>query len=99
MQVACMYPSDMICRLESYECMIQHISFISAHVQVQWPANIMAAFLKPMKEVFMVEMELSLMYDILYTKAAVIHTCVGYSIRVASLTTTAMVIVMFSLYT
>ncbi|KAG8070470.1 hypothetical protein GUJ93_ZPchr0006g45795 [Zizania palustris] len=31
-----------------------------------------------------VEMELSLMYDILYTKAAVIHTWFGYSIRVIS---------------
>ncbi|KAL5215272.1 hypothetical protein ABZP36_004424 [Zizania latifolia] len=28
------------------------------------------------------QMELSLMYDILYTKANVIHTCIGYGIRV-----------------
>uniref|UniRef100_R7W3B0 DUF4220 domain-containing protein n=1 Tax=Aegilops tauschii TaxID=37682 RepID=R7W3B0_AEGTA len=31
-----------------------------------------------------VEMELSLMYDILYTKAAVVHTWHGYAIRLAS---------------
>ncbi|XP_015691364.1 uncharacterized protein LOC107303984 [Oryza brachyantha] len=30
------------------------------------------------------EMELSLMYDVLYTKAAVIHTSIGYCIRVFS---------------
>ncbi|KAF0891622.1 hypothetical protein E2562_010607 [Oryza meyeriana var. granulata] len=30
------------------------------------------------------EMELSLMYEILYTKAAVIHTCIGYCIRAFS---------------
>lgn len=45
-----------------------------------------------------VEMELSLMYDILYTKAAVIHTWFGYSIRVISPMVTAMVIVLFWLY-
>ncbi|OEL33280.1 putative pentatricopeptide repeat-containing protein [Dichanthelium oligosanthes] len=32
----------------------------------------------------LMEMELSLMYDILYTKAAVVHTLHGYCIRVAS---------------
>ncbi|CAM0870727.1 unnamed protein product [Alopecurus aequalis] len=32
----------------------------------------------------LVEMELSLMYDILYTKAAVVHTWHGYTIRVIS---------------
>ncbi|CAL4958186.1 unnamed protein product [Urochloa decumbens] len=32
----------------------------------------------------LMEMELSLMYDILYTKAAMIHTLPGYCIRVAS---------------
>lgn len=32
----------------------------------------------------LIEMELSLMYDILYTKAAVVHTLHGYCIRVAS---------------
>lgn len=31
-----------------------------------------------------IEMELSLMYDILYTKAGVIHSWFGYSIRVLS---------------
>lgn len=31
-----------------------------------------------------VEMELSLMYDVLYTKATVVHTSTGYGIRVAS---------------
>ncbi|PVH34763.1 hypothetical protein PAHAL_7G024800 [Panicum hallii] len=35
------------------------------------------------------EMELSLLYDILYTKAAVIHTWPGYFIRFASSATTA----------
>ncbi|KAL6868217.1 hypothetical protein ACP4OV_015062 [Aristida adscensionis] len=42
-----------------------------------------------------VEMELSLMYDILYTKAAVAHSWVGYVIRVASPITTAMVTMLF----
>ncbi|XP_072146363.1 uncharacterized protein [Setaria viridis] len=45
-----------------------------------------------------VEMELSLIYDILYTKAAVIHTWFVYSIRVISPMVTAMVIVLFWLY-
>lgn len=44
-----------------------------------------------------VEMELSLMYDIMYTKAAVIHTWPGYLIRVASapLTFTALMLFHF----
>ncbi|KAL6900842.1 hypothetical protein ACP4OV_005518 [Aristida adscensionis] len=42
-----------------------------------------------------VEMELSLMYDILYTKAAVIHTWVGYMIRVISLVATAKTTLLF----
>ncbi|KAJ1276932.1 hypothetical protein BS78_05G254500 [Paspalum vaginatum] len=42
-----------------------------------------------------VEMELSLMYDILYTKAAVIHNWYGFVIRVASSVVTATVIVLF----
>jgi hypothetical protein len=45
-----------------------------------------------------VEMELSLMYDVLYTKATVIHTWVGYSIRVASLTASATVTLLFLFY-
>lgn len=36
----------------------------------------------PKKMWKVMEMELSLMYDILYTKAAVIHTSIGYCIRV-----------------
>ncbi|CAL4965259.1 unnamed protein product [Urochloa decumbens] len=32
----------------------------------------------------LMEMELSLMYDILYTKAAMVHTLAGYCIRIAS---------------
>nr|CAB3489986.1 unnamed protein product [Digitaria exilis] len=43
-----------------------------------------------------VEMELSLMYDILYTKAAKIHTClVGYFIRIVSPVATATMAVLF----
>jgi hypothetical protein len=45
-----------------------------------------------------VEMELSLMYDILYTKAAVTHTWVGYFIRAASLIATATTTLLFWLY-
>ncbi|CAL4977855.1 unnamed protein product [Urochloa decumbens] len=37
----------------------------------------------------LMETELSLMYDILYTKAAMVHTLAGYCIRVASLLTVA----------
>jgi hypothetical protein len=44
------------------------------------------------------EMELSLMYDILYTKAAVIHTMPGYVIRIISPMVNATVIVLFLLY-
>ncbi|XP_044952077.1 uncharacterized protein LOC123402247 [Hordeum vulgare subsp. vulgare] len=44
-----------------------------------------------------VEMELSLMYDILYTKAAVVHTWPGYAIRVASPLLTATALVLFGL--
>nr|CAB3491733.1 unnamed protein product [Digitaria exilis] len=43
-----------------------------------------------------VEMELSLMYDILYTKAAKIHTClVGYFIRIVSPVATATMAMLF----
>ncbi|KAF8694070.1 hypothetical protein HU200_038525 [Digitaria exilis] len=45
-----------------------------------------------------VEMELSLMYDILYTKAAVIHNWFGCSIRVISPMVTATVILLFWFY-
>ncbi|KAJ1292121.1 hypothetical protein BS78_02G368100 [Paspalum vaginatum] len=42
-----------------------------------------------------VEMELSLMYDILYTKAAMIHTWGGYLIRVVSPVATGTMMVLF----
>lgn len=45
-----------------------------------------------------VEMEISLMYDILYTKTPVVNTWVGYAIRVASPPLTAAVIVLFYLH-
>uniref|UniRef100_A0A453ABY1 DUF4220 domain-containing protein n=6 Tax=Triticinae TaxID=1648030 RepID=A0A453ABY1_AEGTS len=45
-----------------------------------------------------VEMELSLMYDILYTKAAMVHTWVGYSIRLGSPVATFTALVLFLLY-
>ncbi|CAM0884708.1 unnamed protein product [Alopecurus aequalis] len=45
----------------------------------------------------LMEMELSLMYDILYTKAVVIHTWYGCCIRVVSLVGTAAAIVLFLL--
>ncbi|KAJ1277002.1 hypothetical protein BS78_05G260800 [Paspalum vaginatum] len=44
-----------------------------------------------------VEMELSLMYNILYTKAAVIHSWYGFVVRAVSPVVTAMVIVLFFL--
>ncbi|XP_037474393.1 uncharacterized protein LOC119350869 [Triticum dicoccoides] len=44
-----------------------------------------------------VEMELSLMYDILYTKASVVHTWHGYVIRVASPPLTAAALLLFIL--
>jgi hypothetical protein len=50
---------------------------------------------KDMRKV--VEMELSLMYDILYTKAPMIHTWGGYLVRVASSITTATVPMLFLL--
>ncbi|KAG8064133.1 hypothetical protein GUJ93_ZPchr0004g39452 [Zizania palustris] len=43
----------------------------------------------------LVEMELSLMYDVLYTKAAVIHTWHGYCIRFATLLFTAVAFWLF----
>ncbi|KAF8692664.1 hypothetical protein HU200_039492 [Digitaria exilis] len=43
----------------------------------------------------LMEMELSLMYDILYTKAAVIHTWFGYCIRLFSPLATAASLVLF----
>jgi hypothetical protein len=46
----------------------------------------------------MVEMELSLMYDIMYTKAAVVHTGLGYGIRVASPLFTAAALSLFWLH-
>uniref|UniRef100_J3LVY8 DUF4220 domain-containing protein n=1 Tax=Oryza brachyantha TaxID=4533 RepID=J3LVY8_ORYBR len=42
-----------------------------------------------------VDMELSLMHDILYTKAAMAHTWLGYAIRAASPFATAMAFVLF----
>ncbi|KAL6653225.1 hypothetical protein ACP70R_012150 [Stipagrostis hirtigluma subsp. patula] len=45
----------------------------------------------------LVEMELSLMYDILYTKAAVIHTWYGFCIHFISLLGTAISFVLFQL--
>ncbi|XBJ27592.1 hypothetical protein VPH35_004829 [Triticum aestivum] len=45
-----------------------------------------------------VEMELSLMYDILYTKAAVVHTWHGYAIRLASPPLTAIALLLFGLH-
>ncbi|GJN11773.1 hypothetical protein PR202_ga29992 [Eleusine coracana subsp. coracana] len=45
-----------------------------------------------------VEMELSLMYDILYTKAAVIHTWRGYLIRLLSPLATAAAISLFWIF-
>ncbi|XP_037481843.1 uncharacterized protein LOC119360198 [Triticum dicoccoides] len=43
----------------------------------------------------MMELELSLMYDILYTKAAVVHTWHGYCIRLASPLVTAVSFLLF----
>uniref|UniRef100_A0ACD5WKP0 Uncharacterized protein n=1 Tax=Avena sativa TaxID=4498 RepID=A0ACD5WKP0_AVESA len=45
-----------------------------------------------------VEMELSLIYDILYTKAAVVHTSLGYIVRVASPLAIAAATVLFGFY-
>lgn len=45
-----------------------------------------------------VEMELSLTYDIMYTKAAVVHTSLGYIIRVASPLAIAAATVLFGFY-
>uniref|UniRef100_A0ACD5XJS2 Uncharacterized protein n=1 Tax=Avena sativa TaxID=4498 RepID=A0ACD5XJS2_AVESA len=45
-----------------------------------------------------VEMELSLMYDILYTKAAMVHTWGGYFIRLVSPLATATATLLFWLY-
>jgi len=44
-----------------------------------------------------VEMQLSLMYDVLYTKASVIHACPGYCIRVLAPIFTATAFVLFEL--
>ncbi|KAK1619300.1 hypothetical protein QYE76_024817 [Lolium multiflorum] len=46
----------------------------------------------------MVEMELSLMYDIMYTKAAVVHTWPGYGLRVISPPCTAAAFALFWLH-
>ncbi|KAK1619563.1 hypothetical protein QYE76_025080 [Lolium multiflorum] len=46
----------------------------------------------------MVEMELSLMYDIMYTKAAVVHTWLGYGLRVVSPPCTAAAFALFWLH-
>ncbi|XP_037443672.1 uncharacterized protein LOC119312048 [Triticum dicoccoides] len=45
-----------------------------------------------------VQMELSLMYDILYTKAAVVHTWGGYAIRMLSPPLTAIALLLFGLH-
>ncbi|WVZ49504.1 hypothetical protein U9M48_000859 [Paspalum notatum var. saurae] len=44
-----------------------------------------------------VEMQLSLMYDVLYTKAAVIHTWYGFCIRIVSVLGTATTFLLFQL--
>ncbi|KAM3372858.1 hypothetical protein ACQJBY_019650 [Aegilops geniculata] len=43
----------------------------------------------------LMELELSLMYDILYTKAAVVHSSFGYFVCIASPATTAVVLLLF----
>ncbi|CAM0908083.1 unnamed protein product [Alopecurus aequalis] len=43
----------------------------------------------------LMEIELSLMYDVLYTKAAVVHTLFGYLVRVVSPLTTAVSLLLF----
>lgn len=43
----------------------------------------------------LMEIELSLMYDVLYTKAAVVHTLSGYIVRVVSPVTTAASLLLF----
>ncbi|XP_048539363.1 uncharacterized protein LOC125518587 [Triticum urartu] len=45
----------------------------------------------------LMEIELSLMYDVLYTKAAVVHTAAGYLVRVVSPLTIAASLVLFQL--
>ncbi|XP_020196894.1 uncharacterized protein [Aegilops tauschii subsp. strangulata] len=45
----------------------------------------------------LMEIELSLMYDVLYTKAAVVHTTAGYLVRVVSPLTIAASLVLFQL--
>ncbi|KAF7087029.1 hypothetical protein CFC21_090252 [Triticum aestivum] len=45
-----------------------------------------------------VEMELSLMYDIMYTKAAVVHTWPGYIIRIASPPITLAALLLFIIF-
>lgn len=45
----------------------------------------------------LMEMELSLLYDILYTKAAVIHTLPGYCIRAFSMLSTVASLLLFHL--
>jgi hypothetical protein len=46
----------------------------------------------------LVEMELSLMYDILYTKALVLHTMPGYCIRIISSFTVVASLLLFQFY-
>ncbi|GJN12068.1 hypothetical protein PR202_ga30313 [Eleusine coracana subsp. coracana] len=65
------------------------------------PGSYVVGILKYLKENeigymwMMMEMELSLMYDILYTKAALIHTLPGYCIRIVS---TLIVVTCFLLF-
>jgi hypothetical protein len=46
----------------------------------------------------LVEMELSLMYDILYTKADIIHTCLGFCIHCFALIGTSITLCLFLLH-
>jgi hypothetical protein len=68
------------------------------------PGSYIVGILKNLKEKEMgymwtlVEMELSLMYDILYTKAPVIHTLRGYCIRVVSPLAVAASLLLFQFY-
>ncbi|EES09130.1 uncharacterized protein LOC8080009 [Sorghum bicolor] len=68
-----------------------------------WPSmfqnNVMKHFHGNSKTFELVEMQLSLMYDIFYTKAAVIHTWYGRCVRVMSLLATGMAFYLFKFST
>ncbi|KAM3372347.1 hypothetical protein ACQJBY_019312 [Aegilops geniculata] len=87
-----------ICKRGIVDCVIAVDDSDSQNEVDSLDSKIIQRFWKDRQNMWRVmEMELSLMYDILYTKAGAVHTWVGYCIRVISPPAIATSLVLFQL--